>query len=234
MIRCCFKYMAIAAMTCLWLAGTAGADTGRGLAGEPLAYDFGCVGVDFDVYHVFHLINHGDETVRVKSVVPSCDCSSVTFVDSVIAPGDTVSFRLRFNTKDYYGQMSRHVAVISDDKRQPELNVYYFSTVGQWLYRVKPDPASLFFLPGQTTKTVSLTNTDVDNLAVREIDLTDDVIVVESVTKAVAKGGTIQLKVTPRKNLVAGTYETNFRVSLDVAGAEQPLLISIPVKIVKY
>jgi hypothetical protein len=234
MVRRCLRYVTIAAFTSACLAGIASADNGRGLTAELLAYDFGCVGIDFDVFHVYSLINQGDVAVHIESVQPSCDCSSVIFTDSTLAPGDTATFRLQFNTKDYYGKMSRHVLVKSNDKRQPELEMYYFATVGQWMYRVKPEPASLFFLPGQTVKTVTLNNSDVDGLTVAEIDVADDFITVEPVTKSADKGGSIQLKVTPRTNLVAGTYKTNFRVSLDVPGAEQRLMISIPVKIVKY
>jgi hypothetical protein len=234
MIRRLCAYVAISVLAGACCAGVGTGFTGRGIAGDPLGYDFGCVGIDFNVYYVYHLINHGNTAVHIKSIDASCDCSSVQCADSVIAPGDTVDCRLQFNTKDYYGKMSRHITVNSDDQREPELKMYFFATVGQWMYRVKPEPSSLFFLPGQKTKTVTLSNPDIDNLTLREIDCTDDIVVVEPVTKTADKGESIQLKVTPKPDLVAGTYQTNFRVCLDIPGAEQSLFLTIPVKIVRY
>lgn len=219
---------------CLIAGQRVDAAPGDGIDGTHLAYDFGCVGMDFDIYHTFRLTNNGLDTVRVSEVIANCDCSHVMFLDSTLYPGDTVDLRLQFNTEDYYGPSTRKIVVKSNDRHQPEMKLFYFSTVGQWLHRIVPKPVSLFFLGAKGPKELLVSNQGVDRVEVREIDIADDIVAVETVTEAAVRGDNIKLKVSPKPDLTAGTHQTSFRLTLAVSETEKPLYLTIPVKIVKY
>ena len=205
-----------------------------GLVCEEQIYDFGCVGFDLRVFHNYKLINRSSDTIEIYSVGTTCDCSSIQLLDSVVYPGDTVSFRLEFNTTNYYGRMNLSVNVHSSDAKNPQMKLYFTSTVGRWQYRVSPEPVSLFFLPGHKAKTATMLNAILDYIEVAKIELHDDLMTVTPMKKKAAKGDKVKLQVTPRSDLAAGTYFTNFRVTFDVPGDYEPLLITIPVKIVRY
>ncbi|MBU0984950.1 MAG: DUF1573 domain-containing protein [candidate division Zixibacteria bacterium] len=197
-------------------------------------HDFGGVGIDFEVYHDFKLFNRGVDTMKIDSVKVNCDCSTVSFLDSVLAPGDTVSFRLSFSTMNYYGRVSKAVRVWTSDPQAPKLELFYLSTVGQWFYKVKPDPVSLFFLPGQKSRTAGVLNTAMEELVLDDIFVLDEGVISVTPTRSkAAQGERIELEVRPSENLEPGTYLTNYRLSFDVPG-DEPLLMTIPVRVVRY
>jgi hypothetical protein len=217
---------------CLLFGLTAQAQ--EGLQYEERIYDFGCVGLDFQVFHDYKLINYGTDTVKVDSVKVTCDCSSIQFLDSIVYPDDTVDFRLSFKTTNYYGPISRSALIYSDDKSNPEMKVYYVSTVGQWMHQVKPDPISLFFIPRHRPKKISISNRILDFIEVEAIQLLDDVIDVKTLKRKAKKGEKVELEVTPRADLNIGNYLTNFRITFKLPEGLDPLLMTIPVKIAKY
>ncbi len=200
------------------------------------SYDFGCVGIDFQIQHNYQLVNKGDDTVKIDRASANCDCSTIHFLDSVLAPGDTASILLRFNTANYYGptrkSISVHTADLPDEDEGMKLS--YVSTIGQWDHGVKPEPISLFFLRGQRSKISALLNTSMDYIKVVQVDPHDDIVEIKTRKDKADKGKRIEFEVSPRKNLKPGTYLSNFRVTLEVAGQKRPLLLTIPVKVVTY
>lgn len=206
----------------------------KGLWYEERTYNFGCVGVDFKVFHDFNLINYGTDTVKVDSVKITCDCSAVTFFDSIVPPNDTVDFRLSFKTTNYYGPTSRSLMVYSNDKTNPEMEIYYVSTVGQWLYNVKPSKPSLFFIPPHRTKKLTIDNALLSSIEIQKIEPLDDFMTIDVIMGQADKGEKIELMITPRENLTPGTYLTNFRITFKLPDGRDPLLMTIPVKIAKY
>ncbi len=218
----------------LCLGGQANAQTPKGLAPLEPEYDFGCIGIDYQVYHNFELVNYGRDTVRISQVYANCDCSFVSFADTVVPPQDTVTFKLTFNTKDFYGRTPKSVIVKSDDKTAPEYKISYLSTIGQWLHRVRPTPASLFYLPVHKTKTLSIDNLGAAKIYLRDIEPLDDIVTIEPKDDEADAGKSLKIEVKPRDDLPGGTFQSCFRLTFDVEGVEDPLLMTIPVKIVRY
>ena len=58
---------------------------------EEHMFDFGRMGIDFDVLHTYHLVNTFDKPMKIEKITVSCDCCEAIALDSIIAPGDTVS-----------------------------------------------------------------------------------------------------------------------------------------------
>ncbi len=197
-------------------------------------HDFGCVGVDFRIYHDYHLVNYGTDTIRIDTVTAHCDCSEVRFIDSIVPPGDTASFELIFNTANFYGPVQKDVRVHSSDKKSPKVYTYYRANIGQWLLSIEPKPVSIFLLPGQKSKTCRLINHALEEITLAAIEPYDDVLQIRAVKDKASKGESIELEAVPRPNLAATTHLSNFTVTLHVPDDMEPLRITIPVKVVKY
>ena len=197
-------------------------------------YDFGEVGIGFHIFHRFQLANPNSETVKIDSVVVRCDCSYVQVPDSILEPGDTVDIMLDFSTDDYYGKTSKAVRVYTDFAPSPNLEYFYLSTVGQWFLGLKPEPISLFFLPGKTSQKVTIPNDVLEIVRISDVEHYDDRVTATIVSGEAVKGNSLELEVKPGENLGKGTYHTNFRVTLEMSGEFEPLHLTVPVKIVRY
>lgn len=206
----------------------------RRLVWSEQVFDFGHVGIDFKLFHTFHIVNNGDTPVTIKSASASCDCSKVSLVDSLIQPGDTAFIPLSFLTRDYYGPTTKSLDVVLDDPEQPELKFYYLSIIGQWYGNLKPDPFSLFFLPGASGKQVKLPNRAYDQITWELQDQGDRTFRVEIGNSKAGRGEHLTLTVTPIEGLSAGTYLSSFTVHVAIAEDQKPVILTIPVKIVKY
>jgi hypothetical protein len=197
-------------------------------------FDIGCVGVDFKIYHNFKLVNSGPNPIHVDSVLGHCDCTEVRFVDSTIAPGDTSDVLIIFNTANFYGPIEKHITVVSKDANVTSLKAFYSANVGQWLMKIEPQPVSVFFLPGQKIRTATISNHALDHISLKNINLHSDIVNI-TITKGEAdKDGQLELQLTPKPGLSAGTYISNYTVELDLHQNTTPLYLTIPVKVVIY
>lgn len=198
------------------------------------SYDFGHIGIDYKVYHNFPLINNGPDTIRVDSVHVNCDCSGIQVLDSLLEPGDTIYFRLSFETADLYGPTNRSFVVYTDSEKQPKAQYFYLSIVGQWFNGVVPKPNSLFFLPPHDRKTIQVMNSEFDDLSLVIVEQFDSTFSITPVKTDANAGEHFSLEVVPSKTLSSGTHLSNFTIQIvDGTGAEVSRL-TIPVKIVRY
>ncbi len=216
----------------LVLAG--GLSVNAGIKAVGRIHEFGFVGIDYDLFHVFPLVNTGTQPLYVDSVRVNCDCSFVTCGDSVIAPGDTGRVRLKFNTRNYYGPTSKVISVYWHEKEPAKLELFYKSIVGQWYFGLKPNPQSLFFLPKNKEKKVIIPNPEMKEIKVAEIHPEDTLFTVEPVKKTAGKGEKLEFIVRPRPGLPTGTYLSSFTIKLDLPLDLDPAYLSIPVKIVRF
>ena len=137
-----------------------------GLVPVDQIYDFGAVGIGFTMFHDFRVVNQGERPVKLDSVKVACDCSRVWLVDTTLGPGDTGIIGLQFNTKDYYGRISKALNVYAESSETAQFKSFYLSTVGQWMMGLRPDPVSLFFLPGNTAKKIKISNPALERIEV--------------------------------------------------------------------
>ncbi len=196
--------------------------------------DFGAVGVDFLVYHSFTYVNESSKPVVLKTKNVPCECSKVTIKDSLVAPGDSTSIRLEFDTKNVFGPTTKAFTISTTDPSYPVLEYYYVSNVGQWLLGVRPDPPSVFFLPAHESKKVKLSNPRANKLGITYVDRADSLFTVKVSKQVIGKGETTELEVTVSPDLKKGTYFSSFRLRLDPSEGANPFILTIPVKIVRY
>jgi len=199
-----------------------------------LVYNFGHVGVDYDLVYRFPLANVGDTPVNILRTTSNCDCSRVYASDSVVAPGDTVYVNLTFNTRNFFGFTRHSFGVQTDDTKFSDIKVYYEAMIGQWIKGIQPDPLSLFFIPGKPAKAVTIANELFASMKVSLLDQADDVYKVSIVKAEAEQGEACEVEVRPLANITSGTYNSSFRLSVTVPGQEEAVVLTIPVKIVVY
>ena len=209
----------------------------KGLYCPEPSWDFGEVGIDFDIFHVYRLINGGPTLIRLDSVQAPCDCSLARVSISTLKPGDTALVTLKFSTKDFYGRTTKAVDVYyytSTDTVRRYMQLTYLATVGQYFGGLKPEPVNLFFLPSHAAKKLVIPNPKLRLVEISNVEAHTSVADIKLTKPRAAAGEKLELDITPLAHLKAGTYVTNFRLTIAVEGEKQPLLITIPMKIVRY
>lgn len=197
-------------------------------------FDFGHVGIDFNVFHNFSMVNVLDHPITITKVEVSCDCSTVALADSTLQPGDTASFLLTFNTKDYLGPTHKSFTVFTDDPEHPQIKYSYSAIAGQWFHNLRPDPISLFFLPGKKSQRVKVANKNFDEIKLGDYERFDSKFSVKVLEDEADNGDFIELEVEPSSDLGKGTYLTSLTLLLDKEGDDKPTILTIPIKIVRY
>jgi len=197
-------------------------------------HDFGHVGIDFKVTHSHWLVNTGEVPLVIKKVLSNCDCTTVYATDTTVPSGDTAYLVATFSTKDYYGPVARGFTVFLEDPDSTRIEFMQRAVVGQWYFGLKPDPFSLFFLPGQGSKKVTVTNTEHGEISFALRDQADTTFDVKLLRTKASRGEKLELEVTPRPTLKGGTYQSSFSIEVKVKGGAVPAILSVPVKIVRY
>jgi len=197
-------------------------------------FDFGYAGIDFKLFHTFTLRNDGQKDITLHSANVPCECTSVQIADTLLKPGETTTVRVTLDTYSLYGPSSKQFSIQTSDPGVPKFEYPYYCSVGQWPQGLKPDPINLFFLPGHKIKKVSVPNPTFDKMGVALVDQADTVYTVAIIKADARKGERAEIEVTPKETLRPGTYFSSFRLRLELPGGASPVLLNIPVKIVRY
>ncbi|MFH1373786.1 MAG: DUF1573 domain-containing protein [bacterium] len=205
-----------------------------GVLPEELEYEFGHIGIDYTVYHLFPLVNRTDSRLRIIDAVSSCDCSSVTILKREIEPGDTTFFRLTFNTKDFYGLTKHTFTVTLDRPSVPTIEYAYTAIIGQWYRDLQPKPAALFFLPSHNSKKISINNTSFKEIQVSVLEQADTSFTVNFRKDRAARDKAVQLEVTPRSDLARGSHHSSLTLQITKEGQTRPTRVTIPVTVARY
>lgn len=88
-------------------------------AGAKETWDFGKVKHGEVVRHGFTLRNEGAKTINIKSVSTSCGCTASEVSKKALAPGDSTTIDVKFNSKGYSGPIKQFVFVNTDDLDNP-------------------------------------------------------------------------------------------------------------------
>lgn len=231
--------VAATALTCV-LSVSAFAQSPKTLYCPEPNWDWGEVGIDFDLAHTYLLINGSASKVMIDSVIAPCDCSLARPSDSSLNPGDTARVVLKFSTRDFYGRTTKQVDIYFRDSTKHYLQLTYSATVGQYYGGLKPEPISVFLLPNQPSRKVTVPI--IKNAYFSQAEIVGDIVAHSDIAEIritkpkAAIGESLELEVSPKPGLEPGTYISNFRfqIRVDIKGQPQTLLITIPTKIVRY
>jgi len=206
----------------------------KGLNYEEQVFDFGHVGIDFDITHTFKYTNSGEKPLTITRLEIPCDCSKVTASDSIVAPGHSVTFRLKFSTRDFFGPTNKSFKVHTDSPNLPELVYFNRAIVGQWYHYLKPEPISIFLLPAKTSKRVTIPNKAFDRISLSVVEQADDIFSVRILNNDVKMGKSLEFEIIARDDLPRGTFLSSVTIKIDKSGDDKPSILTIPVKIVRF
>jgi hypothetical protein len=197
-------------------------------------FDFGYVGIEYKIYHTYTLKNTRHKPFTIDSVKINCDCTTVLFDKKMLNAGETVDFRLTFDTKDFYGPVNRSFQVFIGLPEKRVLYFFYKAHVGQWMNGIKPDPFAVFMLPTQKEQIVKISNKFFDELKVGIAAQSDSIFVLEVRKGKAGKDEQMEISVKPSENLTKGTYLSNFTLKITGEEADKTTYLTIPVKIARF
>jgi len=90
------------------------------LAVDSSLIDWGSVYSGEKREHLFILKNVGDSPLEIKQVKSSCGCTAAVLSSKIIPSGGRSELRVRFNSKNFRGHVSKKVYVVSDDPQEPK------------------------------------------------------------------------------------------------------------------
>ncbi len=221
-------------LICVLFCSSVRADEYEGPRYNETRFDFGHVGIDFILYHDFIYYNRSSDTVRILDVIVTCDCTSARALDSIVAPGDSARIQVHFNTKSFFGEVSKAFKIKTDHPKFPEIEYFYLAVVGQWYNGVQPDPISLFFLPAHKKKRVLIPNPGYDMLTIDSMKVYTNNIIVKTLKRRAGKTESLELEIMPSPEQKSGTLLTNVTLYISRDDEEKPSILTIPVKIVRF
>ena len=136
----------------LWIAAIAYAGVGPKIQFKDSAIDFGTASGGEIVNCTFIFTNTGDETLSIKSVQPSCGCTSAGNWTKDVEPGKTGTIPLRFDTSHFSGAVSKATVVQCNARSNAVLSITLKGTVyREW--NVSPQTATLLIYPNASNAT---------------------------------------------------------------------------------
>ena len=139
------------ALICAVLAGpppARAAELGPRITFSGQEYDFGKVFAGTIVAHAFVVSNAGDQRLVISNVEPECRCTVIGNWDQAreLAPGAVVEIPVRFDSSAFEGEVSKTVAVTSNDKLSRSATLTLRGIV-QKLIAITPPFVSIAFPP---------------------------------------------------------------------------------------
>lgn len=169
---------------------------------DGLKFDLGKIGQGTVATKRLVLQNIGSEKLDLGSVEVSCGCTGTVVSNKQLAPGDTSSLMITFNSKNFSGQVHKSVTINSNSADAPRTVVEFTATVTQ---EVSFNPLQFYFKDAEAGRK-SFATVKVKNESDHEIMITGYRTQLEGFDlkyppKALAPGETMDVtaEYTPKK-----------------------------------
>jgi uncharacterized membrane protein len=86
-------------------------------------YNYGKIKAGDKVTHEFRLTNTGKKPLIIRKVKASCGCTVAAPEKNELKPGESTSIKVTFDSTGRAGKDSKSVTVITNDPRQPTINL---------------------------------------------------------------------------------------------------------------
>ena len=97
--------------------------SGPNIEVDPLEYDFGVVDNDKPVRYTFYVKNTGTSLLKIREIVPDCNCTLVSISSKIIAPGEQTQLTLEFDIGGDWGSKTTTATILSNDPHHPATRV---------------------------------------------------------------------------------------------------------------
>jgi hypothetical protein len=160
--------------------------------------------------------NEGDMELKIMNVESSCGCTAAKPGQDTLAPGESTTIEVTFNSKEFQGPQHKTITVQTNDPLRPMIEIPVLADVHAPL-AIEPIDKSVSFgkvpLGQGAEQTVEFSTPDLPVLNVELIKTRDDLFVVEITQGAAAntRRATIRLKPGVPSGLVREllTFRTN-------------------------
>jgi hypothetical protein len=102
---------------------------GPRIAVEPTVFDFGKAQQEKTLEKAFTVRNLGTEELVIENVSTTCGCTVVSEYAKVLKPGASTSMRVKLETRNNLGKISRSVLIKSNDPSGRPLELKVEATV---------------------------------------------------------------------------------------------------------
>lgn len=103
--------------------------TGARVSVEPAAFDFGNVRGGRTLQKELTVRNVGDGDLEIRKVSTTCGCTVVGAYQKRVTPGDSTTLRIAFTTPAAAGRTEQTVAIETNDRERPRIEVKVSATV---------------------------------------------------------------------------------------------------------
>lgn len=86
-------------------------------------YDFGKIESNSVVRHEFEIRNVGFGKLQLEKGESSCRCTVLNFDRAELDPGQSIKIALEFDGKDYFGPVTQHAIILTNDFRRPQVRL---------------------------------------------------------------------------------------------------------------
>ena len=162
--------------------------------------DFGDVYSGSKATRTIALKNVGTDTLNIAKVTASCGCTAALASSQHVAPNDTASLAITFNSGMYRGKLTKSVTVLSNDSIETTINFTVniktvLESIPQFLYfkKVKVD--------SPVTKSFRLKNTTSVSITILKVVSKDSQLTVQLRQNKLGPGEETELEatLTPKK-----------------------------------
>jgi Protein of unknown function (DUF1573) len=212
--------------------GLLGQDKSSKLVITDSIFNFGFFASDARVVHTFHLRNDGDDTLRIIKVKPSCGCTTAPLHNYNIAPNDSTTLDLYFDSKRLTGLVKKKVTILSNDPVSPLKEIGFIAITSKPHPYLKAKPEVLNFGRLSIDKLdkpyeVKLTNIIDEPVELNIVDRTFEYINAELKDSILQPGETTTLEMTLfRIPNDPSLYNFSTTISANIKGVD--IYLSIP------
>lgn len=83
---------------------------------ENPSFDFGDIKQDDKVEHIFKIKNKGTVPLVISNVITTCGCTATEWSKNPIAPNDSTSINIAFDSRGKMGIQNKVITIISNSK----------------------------------------------------------------------------------------------------------------------
>jgi hypothetical protein len=96
---------------------------------DELSFDFGTIGQDKQIEHVYTLTNRGKSNLYIRKVGASCGCTAVQPEKTMIPPGKSTAIKVVFNPAGREGNQKKAITVITNDPKHSKVILWLNGTI---------------------------------------------------------------------------------------------------------
>lgn len=183
---------------------------------DNLVYDFGTLTESASVSGTFTFSNAGDAELQVQKPAPSCGCTVAAVKPEKLKPGEKGELVFTLNLPHVSGHIEKHIAVPSNDPKDPTLHLTIKADIKQTLVVVPNTIVLTDLREGAITNTVvQITRTDGKKLVISKVETSANYVKARVVPDDKSDGKAASIIVETEAEGLARRFVETVRAYLD-------------------